>query len=398
MSQRILVINAGSSSLRVALFQKASKEAVLTAMVERIGAGEALLRIERAGAATRTEPLAAKDHTEALTALLGRLEREGVQRDDIVAVGHRVVHGGDKFTEPVVITPAVITEIGRASDLAPLHNPYNLLGIEAAKSAFPSAPHVAVFDTAFHSTLPPVAHLYAIPYQLYRHHRIRRYGFHGTSHGYIRHHLPRVLKRKLPARVVSLHLGNGASACAILNGESVDTTMGLTPLEGLMMGTRSGDIDPAVIGHLVGREEMSVGDALALLNQQSGLRGVSGLSSDVRDLLKAESDGDERAKLALDLYCYRIGKTIGAMAAVMGGVDVVAFTAGVGENAASLRARSLKRLAHLGIRVNPTKNRKLVGGVEGTFHGGRVALAVVHTDEARVIAIATARTAKTTGR
>ena len=395
MSQRILVINAGSSSLRVALFQKASKEAVLSAMIERIGAGEALLRIDAPDTPTRTEPIAANDHAGALTALLARLEREGARRDDVVAVGHRVVHGGDKFAAPVVITPAVITEIGRASDLAPLHNPYNLLGIEAARSAFPSVPHVAVFDTAFHATLPPEAHLYAIPYQLYRHHRIRRYGFHGTSHGYVRHHLPRILKRALPRRVVSLHLGNGASACAILGGKSVDTTMGLTPLEGLMMGTRSGDIDPAVIGHLVGREEMSVGDALALLNQQSGLRGVSGLSSDVRDLLKAESDGDERAKLALDLYCYRIGKTIGAMAAVMGGVDAVAFTAGVGENAVSLRTRSLSRLAHLGIRVNQARNRRLVGGNEGVFHAGRVALAVVHTDEARVIAVATARTART---
>lgn len=395
MSQRILVINAGSSSLRVALFQKASKEAVLSAMIERIGAGEALLRIDAPDTPTRTEPIAANDHAGALTALLARLEREGARRDDVVAVGHRVVHGGDKFAAPVVITPAVITEIGRASDLAPLHNPYNLLGIEAARSAFPSVPHVAVFDTAFHATLPPEAHLYAIPYQLYRHHRIRRYGFHGTSHGYVRHHLPRILKRALPRRVVSLHLGNGASACAILGGKSVDTTMGLTPLEGLMMGTRSGDIDPAVIGHLVGREEMSVGDALALLNQQSGLRGVSGLSSDVRDLLKAESDGDERAKLALDLYCYRIGKTIGAMAAVMGGVDAVAFTAGVGENAVSLRTRSLSRLAHLGIRVNQARSRRLVGGNEGVFHAGRVALAVVHTDEARVIAVATARTART---
>ena len=397
MSQRILVINAGSSSLRVALFQRASPEAVLTAMVERIGAGEALLRIDRPDAPTRTEPLAAKDHAEALSALLGRLEREGLRREDVAAVGHRVVHGGDKLTEPVVITPAVIAEIGRAADLAPLHNPYNLLGIEAARSAFPSVPQVAVFDTAFHSTMPPVAHLYAIPYQLYHHHRIRRYGFHGTSHGYVRHHLPRVLKKKLPRRVVSLHLGNGASACAILNGASVDTTMGLTPLEGLMMGTRSGDIDPAVIGHLVGREEMSVGDALALLNQQSGLRGVSGLSGDVRDLLQAEGEGDERAKLALDLYCYRIGKTIGAMAAVMGGVDAVAFTAGVGENAPVIRSRSLTQLAHLGIRVNAGKNRKLVDGREGAFHGGRVALAVVHTDEARVIAVETARTARTAG-
>ena len=395
MPQRILVLNAGSSSLRVALFERTSREAVLTAMVERIGAGEALLRIDRPGAATRTEPLAAKDHAEALTTLLGRLEREGLRREEVVAVGHRVVHGGDQLTAPAVITPAVIAEIGRASDLAPLHNPYNLLGIEAARAAFASVPHVAVFDTAFHATLPPVAHLYAIPYQLYRHHRIRRYGFHGTSHGYIRHHLPEVLKRRLPGRVVSLHLGNGASACAIRNGVSVDTTMGLTPLEGLVMGTRSGDVDPAVIGHLVGREEMSVGDALALLNQQSGLRGVSGLSGDVRDLLKAEAEGDERAKLALDLYCYRIGKTIGALAAVMGGIDAVAFTAGVGENAAPIRARALAELRFLGIRVNAAKNRGLTGGREGTFHAGRVALAVVHTDEARVIAVETARTAGT---
>jgi len=392
--RRILVLNAGSSSLRAALFQRTSRDAVLTALVERIGAGEALLRIDRPGAATRTEPIAAKDHAEGLTALLGRLEREGVHREDVVAVGHRVVHGGDRLTAPVVITAAVTAEIGRASDLAPLHNPYNLLAIEAARAAFPGVPHVAVFDTAFHATLPPVAHLYAIPYQLYRHHRIRRYGFHGTSHGYVRHHLPEVLKRRLPRRVISLHLGNGASGCAIFDGASVDTTMGLTPLEGLVMGTRSGDVDPAVIGHLVGREDMSVGDALALLNQQSGLRGVSGLSGDVRDLLEAEREGVERAKLALDLYCYRIGKTIGALAAAMGGVDAVAFTAGVGENAAGIRARAISRLGFLGIRADPAKNRRLTEGREGTFHAGGVALAVVHTDEARVIALETARAAR----
>ena len=394
MPHRILVINAGSSSLRAALFERTSRDAVLTAMVERIGAGEALLRLDRRGANTRTEPVAAKDHAEALAALLTRLEREGLRREDVVAVGHRVVHGGDRLTAPAVITPAVITEIGRASDLAPLHNPYNLLGIEAARAAFPGVPQVAVFDTAFHATLPPVAHLYAIPYHLYRHQRIRRYGFHGTSHGYVRHHLPAVLKRRLPRRVISLHLGNGASGCAIVAGASVDTTMGLTPLEGLVMGTRSGDIDPAVIGHLVGREEMTVGDALALLNQQSGLRGVSGLSGDVRDLLAAEGQGDGRARLALDLYCYRIGKTIGALAAAMGGVDAVAFTAGVGENAAVIRTRALADLGFLGIRVHQAKNRRLTGGREGVFHAGRVALAVVHTDEARVIAVETARAAR----
>jgi acetate kinase len=395
VTQRILVINAGSSSLRLAVFTRDSKSAVLTAMVERIGAGEALLRLEGAepGAAPRVEPLPAKDHASALTALLARLETEGVARGDVVAVGHRVVHGGDQYSEPALVTDQVIADIGRAADLAPLHNPYNLLGLEAARRAFPGVPQVAVFDTAFHATLPPVAHLYAIPYHLYHTQRIRRYGFHGTSHSYVRHHLPRVLGTKLPARVISLHLGNGASACAILHGKSVDTTMGLTPLEGLVMGTRSGDIDPAVIGHLVGREEMTVAEALALLNQQSGLRGVSGLSGDMRDLLSAERDGNERAQIAIDLYCYRIRKAIAAFAGVLGGVDAIAFTAGVGENAPAIRQRALAHLNFLDVAVDAKRNATLTGGAEGTFHSGGVALAVIHTDEARVIATATARTA-----
>jgi acetate kinase len=392
---RILVLNAGSSSLRLAVFKRDSKSAVLTAMVERIGAGEALLRLDGAdpGAAPRVEPLAAKDHASALTALLARLEAEGVARGDVVAVGHRVVHGGDKYSAPALVTDDVIADIGRAADLAPLHNPYNLLGLEAARRAFPGVPQVAVFDTAFHATMPQVAHLYAIPYHLYHSQRIRRYGFHGTSHSYVRHHLPKVLGAKLPARVISLHLGNGASACAIHHGKSVDTTMGLTPLEGLVMGTRSGDIDPAVIGHLVGREEMTVAEALALLNQQSGLRGVSGLSGDMRDLLAAEADGNERAKIAIDLYCYRVRKAIGGYAAVMGGVDAIAFTAGVGENAPAVRARVLAGLEFLGVAVDAKKNAKLAGGTEGTFHANAAALAVIHTDEARVIAAATARAA-----
>ncbi len=395
MPQRILVINAGSSSLRLAVFERASKNPVLTAMVERIGAGEALLRLEGPlpGTAPRVEPLSAKDHGSALTALLARIETEGVARGDVVAIGHRVVHGGDKYSEPALVTDQVIADIGRAADLAPLHNPYNLLGLEAARRAFPGVPQVAVFDTAFHATMPQVAHLYAIPYHLYHTQRIRRYGFHGTSHAYVRHHLGKVLGAKLPARVISLHLGNGASACAIHHGKSVDTTMGLTPLEGLVMGTRSGDIDPAVIGHLVGREEMTVADALALLNQQSGLRGVSGLSGDMRDLLAAEKDGNARATIAIDLYCYRIRKAIGAFAAVMGGVDAIAFTAGVGENAPAIRKRALADLDYLDVALDAKRNTALTGGAEGTFHTGRVALVVVHTDEARVIATATARTA-----
>ena len=397
MSERILVLNVGSSSLRVAAFERPTRAAVLVAMVERIGAGEALLRLERPGGAggapPRVEPVAARDHEQALRVLLERLEREGLSQAGVVAVGHRVVHGGERYADPVVVTDEVLAEIGRAADLAPLHNPYNLLGIEAARRVFPGVPHVAVFDTAFHATLPPVAHLYAIPYHLYHRHRIRRYGFHGTSHAYVRHHLPKLLGGRLPARIVSLHLGNGASSCAILEGRSVDTSMGLTPLEGLVMGTRSGDIDPAVIGHLVGREEMTVGEALALLNQQSGLRGVSGLSGDVRDLLGAEARGEERAKLALDLYCYRIRKGIGACAAALGGLDAIAFTAGVGENAAAIRARALGGLEFLGVEVDGARNSELVGGKEGVFHRGRVVLAVIHTDEAWLIATQTARVA-----
>jgi len=394
MTERILVINAGSSTLRVAAFERPTRSAVITAMVERIGAGEALLRLTRAdGSSPPPRPAAGDNHAVALTVLLEALGGEGVSREDVVAVGHRVVHGGERYAAPVVITDEVVDEIGRAADLAPLHNPYALLGIEAARRAFPGVPHVAVFDTAFHASLPPCAYLYAIPYHLYHRHRIRRYGFHGTSHAYVRYHLPKLLGTALPRRVVSLHLGNGASACAILDGVSVDTTMGLTPLEGLVMGTRSGDVDPAIVGQLVARQGLSVGDALGVLNRESGLRGVSGLSADVRDLLEAEATGDERAKLALDLYCYRIRKAIGAYAAVLGGLDVVAFTAGVGENAADIRARSLAGLGFLGIDIDVEANTGLTGGTEGLFHRGDVALAVVHTDEAWVIAAEAARAA-----
>lgn len=393
MPARILVVNAGSSSLRLAVFERPSRAAALTAHAERLGAGEPLLRLERPGAPPRVEPLTARDHGQALGAVLARLEREGLTRGDVAAVGHRVVHGGERFAEPVVVTDDVMVEIGRVAGLAPLHNPYNLLGLEAARRLFPDVPHVAVFDTAFHQTLPEAAHLYAIPYPLYQKHRWRRYGFHGTSHAYVSHHLGKVLGGPLPRRVVSLHLGNGASACALLDGRSVDTTMGLTPLEGLMMGTRSGDVDPAIIGLLVSEEEMTVGEALGLLNRQSGLRGVSGLSADMRDLLEAESAGNARARLAIALYCYRIRKTVGAMAAVLGGVDAVAFTAGVGENAPAVRARALAGLEFLGLEADPDRNAKLVGGLEGTFHRGAVALAVIHTDEAWVIATETARAA-----
>lgn len=393
-TERILVLNAGSSTLRIAVFERPTRGAVVTAIVERIGAGETLLRLWRAdGSTLPPRPAEVGDHGGALTALLDALGREGVKPEEVVAVGHRVVHGSERYAAPVVITEQVVEEIGRAADLAPLHNPYALLGIEAARHAFPTVPHVAVFDTAFHATLPPVAYLYAIPYHLYHRDRIRRYGFHGTSHAYVRHHLPKLLGTALPRRVVSLHLGNGASACAILHGVSVDTTMGLTPLEGLVMGTRSGDVDPSVVGQLVARDGLTVGDALSVLNRESGLLGVSGLSADVRDLLAAEAAGDGRTKLALDLYCYRIRKAIGAYAAVLGGLDAVAFTAGVGENAADMRARSLAELEFLGVEVDAEANVGLTGGKEGLFHRGTVALAVVHTDEAWVIAAETARAA-----
>lgn len=418
---RVLVVNSGSSSVKYQVIDTDDQEALVVGTVERIGAGGAVLDQTRASDGQRIrESSAILDHRDAIRAVLdlvGDPERGVVgQPEELDAVGNRVVHGGERFTDSVLIDDEVLEGIRDSIALAPLHNPHNLAGITAARERLPGVPHVAVFDTAFHAELPPEAFHYGLPYVLYKRHRIRRYGFHGTSHAYVASRLTALLDgsptdpasldvtpgdhggaRKgdgPPARrLISVHLGNGASACAIRDGVSLDTSMGFTPLEGLVMGTRSGDVDPAVILHVMGREELSVSEATSLLNKHSGLQGLSGISSDMRDLLEEEAAGSERARLALDVYCYRVKKYIGAYAAVLGGVDAIGFTGGIGKNAPSIRARCVEGLDFLGIRVDEAANGALAGDPEGTFHAGEVVLAAIRAGEELVIALEAARLA-----
>ncbi len=389
---KVLVLNSGSSSVKYQVIDTATDAAVVVGMIERIGAGGALLSQERASDGTRVrESAAILDHRDAIRAILDLVadrERGAVASlDEIGAVGHRVVHGGEDFTESVRIDEVVVEKIRDSIALAPLHNPHNLAGILAARERLPAVPHVAVFDTAFHASLPPHAYHYGIPYVLYRRYRIRRYGFHGTSHQHVARRAAQLIARPLDElRLLSIHLGNGASACAVRFGRSVDTSMGFTPLEGLVMGTRSGDLDPAVILYVMGREELSVADANALLNKHSGIQGLSGISSDMRDVIEEEAAGSDRARLALDVYTYRVRKYIGAYAAAMGGVDVIGFTGGIGQNSALIRERCLAELGFFGVEVDAAANERLTGGREGTFHTGETALAVVRTGEELVIA------------
>jgi len=431
---RVLVVNSGSSSVKYQLVDTDSQEALVVGAVERIGAGGAVLDQTRSSDGQRIrESAAILDHRDAIRAVLdlvGHPERGVVaSADELDAVGHRVVHGGERFTDSVRIDDEVLEGIRDSIALAPLHNPHNLAGITAARERLPGVPHVAVFDTAFHAELPPQAFHYGLPYVLYKRHRIRRYGFHGTSHAYVASRLNALLDGAPtdPAsldvtpgddragradasrdegavgggagedgavrRLISVHLGNGASACAIRDGVSIDTSMGFTPLEGLVMGTRSGDVDPAVILHVMGREELSVSEATSLLNKHSGLQGLSGISSDMRDLLEEEAEGSERARLALDVYCYRVKKYIGAYAAALGGVDAIGFTGGIGQNAPSIRARCVEGLDFLGIRVDEEANGALSGGPEGSFHDGDVVLSAFRAGEELVIALEAARRA-----
>jgi acetate kinase len=394
---RVLVLNSGSSSVKYQVVDTDAGEPLVVGQVERIGAGGAILTQLRISDRKRIkESGTVGDHRDAVRAILDLVkdpERGALTSpEELEAVGHRVVHGGEAFTRSVSIDEAVVEGIRDSMELAPLHNPHSLSGILAARERLPAIPHVAVFDTAFHAGLGPVQYHYAIPYAFYVRHRIRRYGFHGTSHQHVLDRSAALLGLgESELRLVSLHLGNGASACAIREGRSFDTSMGLTPLEGLVMGTRSGDLDPAVILNLMAHEELSVAEATALLNKQSGLRGLSGISGDMRDLLREERDGRARARLALDVYTYRIRKYIGAYAAALGGLDAVAFTGGVGENAAGIRSRVLENLGFLGVAVDEARNRALTGGVEGTFHEGPVALLVIPNGEELMIARETAR-------
>ena len=398
----ILVLNAGSATLKfqvvvtdAARLANDRDDKLLRGQIERIG-GESVITIRNADGSTRRRTASLRDMRAAVDWLVGYLTTPesgtGLSaRADIHAVGHRVVHGGEQFRSSVLVDDAVLQGIEDNVELAPLHNPHNLRGIEATRKALGTGiPQVAVFDTAFHQTLPEHAYIYAIPYPLYRRHKIRRYGFHGTSHRSIAYRFRKITAReRSDVRIVTLHLGNGCSACAIRGGVSIDTSMGFTPLEGLVMGTRSGDLDAALLDYIAAKEGLSLSQVEAMLNSQSGLLGISGLTNDMRDLLaEANELNDRRARLAIEIFCYRARKYIGAYLAALGGADAVVFAGGVGENSAEIRARICDGLQWAGLHVNADANAALVGGREGRFSadGSTLEAWVVPTDEELLIA------------
>ena len=380
----VLVVNCGSSSIKYQLLAQAPEERLAVGMLERIGDARAELRHHGAAGETARE-VDAPDHRAGF-AHIGAALRED-RPAALAAVGHRVVHGGERFRAPTLVDAGVREAIRALAVLAPLHNPANLVGIEACASAFPGVPQVAVFDTAFHQTLPPHAFRYAVPEAWYRDHGVRRYGFHGTSHRWVAERAAEALGRPLAAlRLVTLHLGNGASAAAIAGGRCVDTSMGLTPLEGLVMGTRSGDLDPAVPLFLQRAAGLGAAEVDALLNEQSGLRGLCG-SNDMREVLAREAAGDERARLALAVYVHRLRKCIGAYLAVLGGLDALVFTGGVGENAARVRELACAGLERLGIALDGARNAAAQDSLgEIGAAGAPVRVLVVRTDEELQIA------------
>jgi acetate kinase len=407
----VLVLNCGSSSVKfqiintdIDLIEKDSDQRLAGGIIERV-IGQALITLQAEGQpkTKRAEPL--KDHRAAIDYILRWIVSpdskvtEIKSLGDIHAVGHRVVHGGEKFTRSVLISDTVVSEIEDSIELAPLHNPANLKGIIAARELLgPGVPQVAVFDTAFHSTMPDISYLYAIPYQLYRRHRIRRYGFHGTSHRYVAHRyrqLTGVAKER--TNVITMHLGNGCSACLIKGGQSYDTSMGFTPLEGLVMGTRGGDMDPSLIEFIRNKEGMTVREIDTMLNKQSGLLGISGLTNDMRELLAEEAENqDRRARLAIDIFCHRARKYIGAYYAEGAGSDAVIFTGGIGENSPAVRERVCEGLSCLGLTIDRVKNQSTLGGMEGEISTPDSTLKayVIPTNEELLIARDTVRTVK----
>lgn len=385
----VLVLNCGSSSLKYQLLNMETETVMVKGLCERIGI-DGQLKHDR-GDHVYEANLPMPDHEAAVKIVLDALldPTHGVIKsmDEITAVGHRVVHGGEYFTDSVVVTEEVERIIEKCSELAPLHNPANLTGIRACKHIMPNVPQVVVFDTAFHASMPAKAYLYAIPYAFYEKHKLRKYGFHGTSHKYVSMRTAEILGKPYEElKIITCHLGNGASICAIDGGRSVDTSMGLTPLEGLIMGTRSGDIDPAVVTFIMQKENLTAHETLDLLNKKSGVLGISGVSSDFRDLDKAMAEGNELAKIALNAYWHRIARYIGSYAAVMNGVDAIVFTAGVGENHIETREEVCKYLTYLGVDVDSEKNN--VRGKEADFskEGAKVRTLVVPTNEELVIA------------
>ncbi len=392
MASPILVINSGSSSLKFALIEAGSGRTMRQGLAERLGTPQAYLRTHAVDGDDTDRPLPGGGHAEALREILDEMDHLG--GGPPAAVGHRVVHGGEAFSASVVLDDDVVERIRACNDLAPLHNPANVLGIEIARREFPRLIQVAVFDTAFHHSLPPKAFTYAVPYELYQRHRVRRYGFHGTSHAYVAGEAARRLGRPLEElQLVTAHLGNGCSACAIKNGRSADTTMGFTPLEGLVMGTRSGDVDPNLHQFLSEQTGRSLAEVTDLLNRESGLLGLSGVSNDMRTLLQARERGDARASLAIDVFCYRLAKGLLGLCAALERIDALVFTGGIGEHAAPIRAQTLAELRLLAPALDPARNAAHGAGSAGRITVDRSPLTalVIATNEELMIAHETAR-------
>lgn len=401
----VLTLNCGSSSVKFSLIETTreriasnSDREIARGLIEKIGLPSSIVKLSATepGKPGTVNGIEILDHREAVEVAIRMLCEQGFvpSRDAIEAVGHRVVHGGERFSASVPIDRNVLEGIMECIELAPLHNPANLSGIRAATEALPQKPQVAVFDTGFHATIPDYAHRYAIPDTLYRRHKIRRYGFHGLSHRFVSFRLGQLLpKKREEMKIITCHLGNGCSLAALDHGRSIDTTMGFTPCEGLVMGTRSGSIDPAVILHVIAKEELTIAEADTMLNKHCGLYGLSGVSNDMRELMKERDAGNDRARLAVDVFIYTLKKQIGAYLAALGGADAVIFTGGIGENAPEIRARSLAGLDYAGVLIDETANAKLFGGAEGAISTAesRVRVYVIPTNEELVIARDTVR-------
>ena len=396
----VLVINCGSSSVKYNLIETEDRKEYCRGVVERIGAVTSIVKHEPADNDHIKDTKVISNHEEALQEIMNYLLSEDSNiissPDDIKAVGHRVVHGGEMFKDSVLIDDVVTDAIEQAFDLAPLHNPPNLKGIEAAQNRLPDVPHVAVFDTAFHHSLPPKAYLYGIPNRLYRRYKIRRYGFHGTSHYYVsRQYYKQIEKPKEETKVITCHLGNGASMAAIKGGLSVDTSMGFTPLSGLVMGTRSGDLDPSILFYIVEKEELPLNSLHSMLNRHSGLLGLSGYASDMRDLIKEAEKGDRRCQQAIDVFCYKIKQYIGTYMATMNGCDAIIFTAGIGENSPLVRKKAVEEMEYMGIEIDDEKNENAERGTiqKISSDSSKTDIYIVPTNEELVIAIDAAKIA-----
>ncbi len=389
---KVLVINSGSSSIKYQVFDMEKEELLAKGLVERIGIEGSRIIHTPIGKEKMIKEVPVPDHRVGIKLLIDALldKEYGVVKDlnEIKAVGHRVVHGGEKFSGSVLITDEVMEALRENIDLAPLHNPPNILGIEACQELMPNIPHVGVFDTAFHATIPDYAYMYALPYEYYEKYKIRRYGFHGTSHRYVSQRAAEIIGKPIEElKIITLHMGNGVSFAAVKNGKSVETTMGFTPLEGMVMGTRSGDIDPAIVIYLMEKEGLSTKEIYNILNKKSGLLGLSGISNDMRDVQKEKANGNKRARIAVGVFVHRAKKYIGAYAAIMGGLDALVFTAGIGENDRLIRRDVCKGLEFLGVEFDDEANNR-VGAEEAIISkpSSRVKVLLVPTNEELMIA------------